>query len=187
MTLPNGGQIAASDINYELRGWYYYQMGMFEARNGYYGAINDASGPRPGGPGRNTNSGYAYSDWWGYQHNASYSPIYLYIIENSADADVRVRRYWFNGDWVGEWWAWATDWGDSRGNGVYTYARVGDQCNAWFDANVDWGNGWANCYKNVYSNYRGYLGYYYEPQFVGRQINWTTISGETISVDNSCY
>ena len=102
MTLPNGGQIAASQINAEFgRGG---QMGMFEARNGYYGAINDASGPRPGGPSRNTNSGYAYSDWWGYQHNAQYSPIYLYIIENSADADVRVRRYWFNGDWVCKNW-----------------------------------------------------------------------------------
>jgi hypothetical protein len=82
MTLPNGGQIAASDINYELRGWYYYQMGMYEARNGYYGGINDCSGPRPGGPSRSTNSGYAYSDWWGYQHNASCSPIYIYISDD---------------------------------------------------------------------------------------------------------
>jgi hypothetical protein len=57
MTLPNGGQIAASDINAEFgRGG---QMGMYEARNGYYGTINDASGPRPGGPSRSTNSGYA--------------------------------------------------------------------------------------------------------------------------------
>jgi hypothetical protein len=186
MTLPNGGQIAASDINSEFGRPYYYQMGMYEARNGYYGTINDASGPRPGGPSRSTNSGYAYSDWWGYQHNASCSPIYIYISDYSCDADARLQRYWFDGSWVGEWWGWAPGWGDSRGNGVYTYARVGDQCYAWFDANVDWGYYWCSCYKSVYSNYRGYLLYVYEYQAYGRNFGWTTISGETISIDNYC-
>jgi hypothetical protein len=119
-------------------------------------------------------------------HSAQFSPIYLYVIENACDADVRVQRYWFDGGWVGEWWAWATGWGDSRGNGVYTYARVGDQCNAWFDANVDWGYYWCSCYKSVYSNYRGYLLYVYEYQAYGRNFGWTTISGETISIDNYC-
>lgn len=187
MTLPDGGQIAASDINYELRGWYYYEMSIWHARNGYYGGDRGCSSKYPGGPGRNTNSGYAWSDWWGYNYNASCAPHYMYIIESSCDSDTRLRRWWWNWDWVGEWWAWASSWGDSSGNGVYTYARVGDQMEAWFDANVDWGNYWCQCYKLIYSNQRGWLLWVYEYENSGRASYWNPQSGENITIYNYCY
>ena len=55
MTLPSGGYIDAFQIGAEFgRGG--AEMSIWHARNGYYGTINDCSGPRPGGPSRNTNS-----------------------------------------------------------------------------------------------------------------------------------
>jgi hypothetical protein len=187
MPTPNETTIGASDINNEMRGWCCYEMSIWHARNGYYGGINDASSRRPGGPGRNTNSGYAWSDWWGYQHSGGYSPQYLYIIENGCDSDTRLRRWWWNWEYVGEWWAWASNWGDSSGNGIYTYARIGDQMEAWFDANIDWGNYWCYCYKMIYTDYRGYLLYVYELGNQGRAHYWNPIANERTYTYYYCY
>jgi hypothetical protein len=178
MTLPIGGQIAASDINAEFgRGG---QMGMFEARNGYYGGINDASSRRPFGDyvGAKTNNGYAYSDWWGYQHNASYSNVYQSLYEGSADADTAVRRWNFQYDYISDAWAFSNQWSYAH------QARAGDQLYAYFDGNVGWGWGGVRSLHGVYSTYRGWLHLYYESTFTYREVYWTAVSGETIYVYN---
>jgi hypothetical protein len=178
MTLPIGGQIAASDINAEFgRGG---QMGMFEARNGYYGGINDASSRRPFGDmvGGKTNNGYAYSDWWGYQHNAQYSNVYQALYEGSADADTCVRRWNFQYEYIADAWAWYNQWSYAH------QARAGDQLYAYYDGNVGWGWGGVRSLHGVYSTYRGWLHYYLESTFTYREVFWTAVSGETIYVYN---
>jgi hypothetical protein len=178
MTLPIGGQIAASDINAEFgRGG---QMGMFEARNGYYGGINDASSRRPFGDyvGGKTNNGYAYSDWWGYQHNASYSNVYQSLYEGSADADTCVRRWNFQYDYIADAWAWYNQWSYAH------QARAGDQLYSYYDGNVGWGWGGVRSLHGVYSTYRGWLLLVYESTFTYREFFWTAVSGETIYVYN---
>ena len=182
MALPDGGQINAGQINNEFGREYASEMSIWHARNGYYGGINAASGKRPGAPGRNTNSGYAWSDWWGYDHSYSYANIYVYLIENACDADVRVQRRWHTGDWIGEWWSWGSSYE------YKTNAQKHDQVNAWFDANIDWGYYWCWCYKRVYSNYRGYFldcsGY----QNSGCDLYFNPIyTGEYFEIQNLCY
>lgn len=180
MTLPIGGQIAATDINIECRGYYYYQLGMYEARNQYYFGINDASSRRPYGAyvGGKTNDGYAYSDWWGYCHGCSYSNVYQYLYEGSCDADTCVRRWNFQYDYIADAWAWSNQWSYAH------QARAGDQLYAYFDGNVSWGNGGIPSTRYVYSTYRGYLFNVYEPTYVYRETYWTASSGETIYVEN---
>jgi len=100
-----GGQIAASDINEELnRGG---QMAIWEARNGYYGGINDASGYRPFANGQ---SGYEYNDWWGYTHSASRP--YVYIFKYEAEVSVSIRLYKYNPyggqEWGEQWYFYNT-------------------------------------------------------------------------------
>jgi hypothetical protein len=150
MALPDGGEISAGQINNEFgRGWGSY-FTIWDARNGSYGGINGCSGKTPGGPGRNTNNGYAWSDWWGHDQSFSCCNIYSYVVENPCDADIRIQTRWHEGTWINETWNW----------GGYTYhtsARKHTQVNAWFDANIGWGNYWCYCTKRTYSNYRGYF------------------------------
>ena len=183
MTLSVGGQVAASDINSEFGRPYYYEMSIWHARNGYYGGINDASSRRPYGSysGGKTNDGYAYSDWWGYQHNASYSNVYNELYEGGADADTCIRRWNFEYSYIGDAWAWYNQWSYAH------QARAGDQLYAYFDGNVSWGNWGQGCYRYVYSNYRGYLHYFYEGAYITREVYWTALSGETTHASNLCY
>lgn len=180
MTLPIGGQIAASDINSEFGRPYYYQIGMYEARNGWYGGINDASSRRPYGDyvGGKTNSGYAYSDWWGYCHGCSYVNVYQALYEGSADADTCVRRWNFQYEYIADAWAWYNQWSYAH------QARAGDQLYAYYDGNVSWGWGGVTSLHGVYSTYRGWLHLIYEPTYVTREVFWTASSGETIYVYN---
>ena len=87
--MPIGfGQVAASDINAEFgRGG---QMGIWEARNGYYGGINDASGYRPTANGQ---SGYAYSEWRGYFGGASRPYVYIFKYEANGSCSIRLYKY----------------------------------------------------------------------------------------------
>ena len=180
MTIPDGGQIAASDINAEFgRGG---QMDIWAARNGYYGGINGCSGKRPGAPGRSDNSGYAWNDWWGYTHNFSCCNIYQYLVENACDADVRTQRYWFFGGIIQEFWNWGTSY-------YYAFSAAKyDQLQTWFDPYIDWGNYWCWCYKRVYSNYRGYFAdcSYYQNSACNL-VYTCDYSGEYFEVQNLCY
>lgn len=183
MALPDGGEISVGQINNEFgRGWGTY-FDLWAARNGYYGGLNGCSGKVPGGPGRNTNNGYAFSDWWGHDQSFSCCNIYTNLVENACDADIRIQTRWHEGTWIGEWWAWGSSYS------YQTNARKHTQINAWFDANVDWGNYWCWCYKRVYSNYRGYFldcsGY----QNSGCDLYFTCASynAEYFEVQNLCY
>lgn len=178
MTLPIGTTIAASQINSEFgRGG---QMSIWYARNGYYGGINDASSRRPYGDmvGGKANSGYAWSDWWGYQHNASYVNVYQSLYEGSADADTCVRRWNFQYEYIADAWAWYNQWSYAH------QARAGDQLYAYYDGNVSWGWSGVRSLHGVYSTYRGWLHLIYEPTYVTREVFWTASSGETIYVYN---
>ncbi len=180
MTLPIGGEIAAGQINNEFYRSYTSEMSIYAARNGFYGGINDASSRRPYGAyvGSKTNDGYAYSDWWGYQHNASYSNVYQSLYEGSADADTCVRRWNFQYDYIADAWAWSNQWSYAH------QARAGDQLYCYFDGNVSWGWGGVRSLHGVYSTYRGWLHLYYESTFTYREVYWTAVSGETIYVYN---
>jgi hypothetical protein len=180
MTLPIGGEIAAGQINNEFYRSYSSEMSIWHARNGYYGGINDASSRRPFGAyvGSKTNDGYAYSDWWGYQHNASYVNVYQSLYEGSADTDTCVRRWNFQYDYIADAWAWSNQWSYAH------QARAGDQLYAYYDGNVSWGWSGVRCFRAVYSTYRGYLHIFYEPAYVYREVYWTASSGETIYVYN---
>jgi hypothetical protein len=180
MTLPIGGEIAAGQINNEFYRSYSSEMSIWHARNGYYGGINDASSRRPFGSmvGGKTNDGYAYSDWWGYQHNASYVNVYQSLYEGSADADTCVRRWNFQYEYIADAWAWYNQWSYAH------QARAGDQLYAYYDGNVSWGWGGVRSLHGVYSTYRGWLHLIYESTFTTREVFWTASSGETIYVYN---
>ena len=151
------GQVAASDINSELGRPYYYTMGIYEARNGYYGGINDRSGYRPYANGQ---SGYAYSDWRGYNGSASRPYLYCFLQESAVDVNMRFYLYnvyggnylseaWFFGS-VGPWVEVADNWGVTL--------RAGDTVNVywhWFG----WGYYYEYIYVAIYSTYYGNIYY----------------------------
>lgn len=180
MATPDGGEISAYQIGAEF-GRYGAEMSIWHARNGYYGGLNGCSGKRPGAPGRNTNDGYAWSDWWGYDHSFSCANVYSYVVESACDADVRIQTRWHEGTWIGEWWNWG-------GYAYHTSPAKHTQINAWFDANVDWGYYWCWCYKRNYSNYRGYFQdcSYYANSGCDLYFN-PLYSGEYFEVQFLCY
>jgi hypothetical protein len=65
MTLPLSGPLEASDINVELGRSATAVMSITDAATGVYGAINTCSIPHPNGT-----APHAYSEWYGYNHNA---------------------------------------------------------------------------------------------------------------------
>jgi len=86
MAIPESGGLSSTNINAEFGRSTQLQMSIHAARNGAYGAINDASGKRPTGNGQ---SGYAWSHWRGYNHAATYPT--LYVLESEAYADVNIQ------------------------------------------------------------------------------------------------
>ena len=65
MTLPLSGPLEASDINVELGRSATAVMSIKDAATGVYGAINTCSPYYPNG-----SAPHAYSEWYGYNHNA---------------------------------------------------------------------------------------------------------------------
>jgi hypothetical protein len=65
MTLPLSGPLEASDINVELGRSATATFSITDAATGVYGAINTCSIPHP-----NASAPHAYSEWYGYNHNA---------------------------------------------------------------------------------------------------------------------
>lgn len=65
MTLPLSGPLEASDINVELGRSATAVMSIKDAATGVYGAINTCSPYYPNGT-----APHAYSEWYGYNHNA---------------------------------------------------------------------------------------------------------------------
>jgi hypothetical protein len=68
MTLPLSGTLEASDINVELGRSATATFSVTDAVNGVYGAINTCSLYYP-----NAVAPHAYSEWYGYDHNATCS------------------------------------------------------------------------------------------------------------------
>ena len=151
-----GGTIAASDINTEFnRGGYF---SIWDARNGNYGGINDASSYRPTANGQ---SGYAFSHWWGYTHSASRP--YVYIYKHEADASCSIRLYKYNvygaAEWSERWYFYNTGpWTDASGAapGVdpAAPARMDDRLTILWN-HFGWGNPNRRTQKVAYSNVRG--------------------------------
>lgn len=65
MTLPLSGPLDASDINVELGRSATANFSITDAVNGVYGPINTCSPYYP-----NSSAPHAYSEWYGYDHNA---------------------------------------------------------------------------------------------------------------------
>ena len=156
MAIGLSGQISLADIGWHVgRGWG-STVGIYEARNGYYQGINDASGPRPYANGK---SGYEFDDWYGYGNEYSYCYAYQYLRESSTDTDIRVRHWDYYGNYVTENWNWSTNNYDQ-----YCFQmRARDYLDVYFDEYISWGSYWNYAEKYVYSNQRGYLFYRYEP------------------------
>jgi hypothetical protein len=161
MTITNGGQISMYDINNEFR-YPYYQVGIYEARNGYYGGVRDASGRNPNISNRNGGAyynGYALSDWYGFDNGANYCNIYGYLRESWTDTDMRIRTWNAYGAYIQESWFWSTNNYDQ-----YAFStRAWDQLDVYFDNYISWGSYWDYAEKYVYSYIRGYVFYVYEP------------------------
>jgi len=153
MTLPLSGTIAAGNINQELGRSYSSYMSIWNARNGRYGTINTSGSERnPLNGVSKTNSGYAWSDWYGYQHNAVRGQLRLFQEERYADADTRAWRFRYDGQDLGQSWQWGT----TRLN-PWFYMPVGQRTTILFDNGIAWGNPTYTADRRIYSNQRGYL------------------------------
>lgn len=155
MALPSSGQIAANQINTELGRSSTAQISITDAKNGSYAAINNASGKRPtSGP----YYGFAYTDWYSYNHSAAYPSIIPYLEENSADVNIRFYAYNNYGtNYINEYWYYSnTPKSANLAADTGTTIRENDQIDvlwAWFG----WGSYYQYTYKYVYSASRGYL------------------------------
>lgn len=162
MPLPTSGQIAASDISSEFgRGVTYFDI--YTARNGGYGAINDASGYRPNAP-HDGRSGYGWHDWWGYHHGASRPYVYIFKYEAGGSCSIRLYKYNPYGiaEWAERWYFYNIGpWHDASGggdgyNGASTGVRTNDRLTFYWYS-FGWGNFYQYTFKAVYSTYRGYV------------------------------
>ena len=157
-----GGTIAASDINTEFnRGGYF---SIWDARNGNYGGINDASSYRPTANGQ---SGYEFNDWWGYTHSASRPYVYIFKYEAQASCSIRLYKWNVYGgtEWSERWYFYNIGpWHDASGGGdgnnsPAAPARMDDRISFYWYT-FGWGNMSKTTYKAVYSNVRGNIIYY---------------------------
>lgn len=181
MPLPIGGEISAGQINQEFGRSFGSYFELWTARNGGYGGINDASGRRPTANGQ---SGYAFSDWWGYFHFASRPNVYAFLWESAVDVNLRFYKWnpyggneiseaWFFGN-TGPW----TDVGSTFGSPM----RVGDRVQVlwnWFG----WGNPNKGVFKYIDSNVRGVIvNYGCDAAQIQRVIEFNLLNGEQVYV-----
>ena len=180
MTITLSGQISAGNIGSEFGRAYSSYMSIWNARNGRYGSINTSSERNPTNGVSKTNNGYAWSDWYGYNHRASLGRLNLNQVERNADADTRAWRFRYDGQDLGQSWQWGT----TRLN-PWFYMPQYQRVDILFDNGISWGSSWTTADRRIYSNQRGYLLNVREPartfrNFTGVYMN----SGEQISVTN---
>ena len=182
MTLTLSGQITAGNISNEFGRSYSSYMSMWNARNGRYGSINTyASERNPLNGISKTNSGYAFSDWYGYNHRARIGQLRLNQRESRADADTRAWRFRYDGQDLGQSWQW----GSTRLN-PWFYMPVGQRTTILFDNGISWGSSWTTAYRAIYSNQRGYLLNVSEPARTFRYYQSVYIqSNEIVTVTNN--
>ena len=159
-----GGQISANDINLEFNRSGTAAFDIYSARNGSYGAINEASGYRPTANGQ---SGYEWNDWWGYTHSSGYPTLYLKQNEALTDMNVRLQHYNVYGTLTYDnWYFWCTptghlgycgtDWLDWKAYAGVTL-RAFDTINILFYQFNGTYNPTLPYLKGVYSTARGWL------------------------------
>ena len=179
MTIPTS-IVSASLINLEFSRGSTSYFSMWDARNRRYGSINTNSDQYPGGVGRNDYSGYAFSDWRGYNHYAVAARVNLTQVERRADADTRATRYHWQGSYVTQSWQWGT----TTLRPWFTMP-AGQRCDILYDNNISWGNPNQYGFRGYYSNIRGWL--INTVERAGTFRNYTgpyTYSGEQITVYN---
>ena len=180
MTLTLSGTIAAGNINQEFGRAYSTYMSIWHARNGYYGSINGNSERNPTNGIGKANNGYAYSDWYGYNHSATSARINLFQVERNADADTRVWRFRYDGADLGQSWQWGT-----TSLRPWFYIPQYQGFDVYFDNSIGWGSSWTTAFRAIYSNQRGYLLNVREPARNYRNYSRAYAnSGEQFSVYN---
>ena len=152
MTITLSGQISSGNISTEFGRAYSSYMSIWNARNGRYGSINSQSARHPTNGISKTNSGYAWSDWYGYQHNARQAQIGLRQEERFVDADTRAWEFRYNGTALSQNWQWGTT--NLR---AWFYIPIGNRLDVYFDNNISWGSSWRPATRQIYSSQRGYL------------------------------
>jgi len=183
MPISTSGRVEASNINTEFGRYYRSYMSIWHARNGYYGAVNRSRDRNPLGVGQ-TNSGYAYSDWRGYDHRASSAHIQLQQRESRNDVDTRITWYHWNQQYIGQRWEWGTI-NRYYPNSWLGFEPYGRRYDIYFDNGISWGSAWNYNYRRIYSNRRGYLLNVYERANTYRNYSGLyTQSNEFIRIDN---
>lgn len=180
MTLTLSGQIAAGNINQEFSRAYSSYMSIWHARNGRYGSINTQSARYPTNGISKANNGYAYSDWYGYRHNAVSATINLFQSERRADADTRAWEFRYDGTALGQSWQWGT-------TNIRGWLRIPfyNGLDVYFDNSIGWGSSWNNAFRAIYSNQRGWLLRVNEPARNYRNYSRLYVqSSENISIYN---
>ena len=168
--LPTSGQIAASNINNEFSRGSTTQFSMYDARNGNYGAINNASGFRPTANGQ---SGYAWSHWWGYNHTCLTPIVYTMLYEPYVGINVRYYVYdAYGNNIINEFWYYSNTSG-YQSLASDTGVTIRTQNSVQILWNPDgWGSG--NIYKQVYSFPDGvYIYNLYEDAYIQRLFTFT--------------
>ncbi len=186
MPLENGyfyltlsGQISNASINSAF-GRVGSQIGIWEARNGYYGTINTWSGRYPTNGISKINNGYALSDWYGYGHRMPAVPINLFQAERFVDVDTRIWRFNYQGSDLGQSWQWGT----TTLRPWVNMAR-GQRIDVYFDNNIGWGSSWRTSERSVYSSRRGWLLRVFERTSNFRNFTGTyTQAGEMLTIYN---
>lgn len=93
MTLPLSGPLEASDINVELGRSATAVMSIKDAATGVYGAINTCSPYYPNGT-----APHAYSEWYGYNHNAICLNSYYAFLDDPSSGSGKLysltKNYW---------------------------------------------------------------------------------------------
>jgi hypothetical protein len=181
MTITLSGQIRSGDINAEFGRVFSSYMSMWDARNGRYGSINTQSARNPLNGISKANSGYAFSDWYGYSHSARSASIGLKQQERYVDADTRAWEFRYDGTALSQNWQWGTT---SIRN--WFYVPIGNRVDVYFDNSIGWGSSWTTADRRIYSNQRGYLLNVREPARTYRNYSGIYVqSSEQITIFNN--
>jgi hypothetical protein len=181
MTITLSGQIRSGDINREFGRVFSSYMSMWDARNGRYGSINRQSARNPLNGISKANNGYAFSDWYGYDHSAQQASIGLKQQERYVDADTRAWEFRYDGTALAQNWQWGTT---SIRN--WFYVPIGNRVDVYFDNSIGWGSSWTTADRRIYSNQRGYLLNVREPARTYRNYSGIYVqSSEQITIFNN--
>jgi hypothetical protein len=177
MALPSSGTISASQINTEFGRSASSNMSINAARNGSYGAINNASGKRPTANGQ---TGYSWSNWYSYNHSASFPIIYVYLNEPTVDTNMRFfANDNYGNRYLSDFWYFFSTSGTNLASDSGTTIRENDEIGItwfWFGA----GDPNVYTYKRIYSYSRGFLFIGDGPTSVQVDTVFYPLSGESL-------